>query len=793
MPDDEKKSSNPSQPPLHPPSPRRSPNSVLRCCLWIGGLIALVIGGFVLYFGYRTIGALYRFTANPHQHLYQNQTLSQVSNRSSVVQPLIGKEQTFDIAVSLWIRGTKEEEEAWRASQDDFEDVELDTSEPLRFFQTIAKPNLGSQNKINLQIGHDEEDFLRGDKRLLYHPLYSDILFHGLRPSDKHITASINFSLPTEKFREAQLHETDLLSTFVLIPTSPSLMDSMVNFSSWKPDQVLSKYPLYRTWPFPMGSGYEREKTMADLALESFGLQAPLIQFHDIPSRCPSTPSNESKDGDMETEPKTEAEEANMLVDVNGNFDISSFAKKMKSSRTEKHPHITTWSQLRLVDETRIMNLEAYNKAHESLKKTSCGQDLKANRAIKPLRTLCNRNYLRTGNIETRLELEIEDENESTHTEWAYAPFLMRDQHTSGPMDLIPVPVHRENCTGKTVFDNNANSTSTFNLTDAEFMNVTWHISFTGRSPAKAHFGALLDSPPLTRAVNHSQSDYQKVVDQDTVEFWNSIRGVRKPDAHPRRRILLATIEMSASVIWMIMTFIYWYTRDNTVYISIPGTLFLVASELFAALADLIGKDQITVYVVTILLLVPSVYWKLRTVLRIELVWKGWIPTFRRMRPSHRERASERLDATTSWTVRLMFFGSTFLLLLIFRGDSLQLLQPLHPPSPEEDSTERLEWLTSFLRNQLQWALFLTGVLSQIILNHKSQHFAGDSKAAAISMFVNRTCALMKYVPALVGRYAAREGLWLHLILNELVCLVVTYQAVTLPAVEPIGPDEDED
>ncbi|KAF5361433.1 hypothetical protein D9758_006162 [Tetrapyrgos nigripes] len=744
LPDREKR----SQPPLHPPnSPRRKPNSVLKCCLWIAGVVGLTIGCVFLHFGYLLLVPFYHDTVYPHQSLYQT---SAVSNRSSVVQPLISKEQTFDVAVSVWVRGTKEEEKAWRAIQD-----------------------TGMDDSQRPQTSLFDDNLLNGDQKMLYYPLYSDIPLRGLRLSDKHVAASIDLSVPTQKFRAPTLLETDLLSTFVLIPTSPSLMDFVVNFSSWKPDEVLAKYPLYRTWPFPMGSEYKGEKTIADLALESFGLQAPLIQFHEIPSRCPSTttPSDEKESDGDEPEP----------IDPFGSFDFSSFVTNFDDTamKTKNHPHVTAWSQLRIVEETHIMNREAYNEVHEELKRTSCGQGS----FLKPLRGLCGRNYKLTGNIETRLELEVKDEDGSTHTEWAYAPYLISDRYASGPMDLIPVPVHREDCTGKEIQNTIDNSSSTFNLADSDFMNFTWHISFTGRSPAKFELGSYIGSQPT---VNHSQSDYQKVQDQDSVELLNSLRGVRKPDAHPRRRIFLSTIE------------------NNTVYISIPGTLFLVASEISSALGDLISAKEEELwafYAFMVLMVLPSVYLKSRTAFRIELVWKGWIPSFSRMQPTHRERASERLDKSTSWTVRLTIFCCSSLFLLLARGDNLQLLPPLHPAVPQEDvdsppTTAILstlaEW-SSTLFYDLQTPLWLTGISSQIILNHKSRHFAGNFKSAAVLSFVNLSTLLMKYVPAVVGRYNSREALWFHSFLTWGVQVVIVYQAVMFPEVRMVEGDEDEE
>jgi hypothetical protein len=110
-----------------------------------------------------------------------------------------------------------------------------------------------------------------------------------------------------------------------------------------------------------------------------------------------------------------------------------------------------------------------------------------------------------------------------------------------------------------------------------------------------------------------------------------------------------------SAIVLMVLTLVYWYTRNNTVYISVPGTLFLAASEFSSALIHLIGikEDLIIFDIIDTLSFLLIGYLQLRTVLRIELVTRGWIPTFRRTRSSRKERASERLD-TTTWTVRLI-------------------------------------------------------------------------------------------------------------------------------------------
>ncbi|KAE9398375.1 hypothetical protein BT96DRAFT_37043 [Gymnopus androsaceus JB14] len=55
-------------------------------------------------------------SARGNRTLYQNQTLDEVTDRSKVVQPLLGENQLFDIGVTIWARATVEEETEWRKS-----------------------------------------------------------------------------------------------------------------------------------------------------------------------------------------------------------------------------------------------------------------------------------------------------------------------------------------------------------------------------------------------------------------------------------------------------------------------------------------------------------------------------------------------------------------------------------------------------------------------------------------------------------------------------------------------------
>jgi hypothetical protein len=142
---------------LDPGSPRR--RSISGCkCLLIAAAIALVSAAALFFIGVVTkvVGNL----SNLHRALYQNATLEQVSNRASVVQPLINRNDTFDIAATVWLRskGSREHE--------------------------VAVKGEGDGTKVQAEV--------------LETPLYSDIVFRGLRLTDKGRFATVNFTLPTE-------------------------------------------------------------------------------------------------------------------------------------------------------------------------------------------------------------------------------------------------------------------------------------------------------------------------------------------------------------------------------------------------------------------------------------------------------------------------------------------------------------------------------------------------------------------------------------------------------------------
>jgi hypothetical protein len=139
---------------LNPGPPHRR-RSISGCkCLFITAGIVLLPG--VMLFFASFVTKVLGNVSNPHRALYQNASLEEVSNRASVVQPLISRDQTFDIAATVWLRSTVS-----------------------RGHEVIRRE-------------------AEGQEAVPETPLYSDIVFRGLRLTGKTVSNTVDFTLPTD-------------------------------------------------------------------------------------------------------------------------------------------------------------------------------------------------------------------------------------------------------------------------------------------------------------------------------------------------------------------------------------------------------------------------------------------------------------------------------------------------------------------------------------------------------------------------------------------------------------------
>lgn len=735
--------------------PRRRSISGCRCLVITAAIVLL--SAVVLFFT-RIVTNVVTNVSKPHRALYQNASLQEVSNRASVVQPLINRNQKFDIAATVWLRSA------------------------------------GSRNH-ELPVGGGAEDgeTTEAQTEVFETPLYSDIVFRGLRLTDKDVFSAVNFTLPTDTFRSPNLTNFDLRASIMLLPSSTSLLDHVTNYSTWIPEKI---HPLpVRSWPFPLGSRNQLEKTLADEALESFGVTTPLLQFHSVHSRCYSA-DKESHDAvdeqsysDDDDDDDDESESDNN-TNIGAMAGLPSLQKTCGKSVLKYHPYIVTRTLIHVVHETELFNRKAYVKAQKNLMGKACAQGISG---VYPNRYSCQRNYFVNGHWETLLKVAIR--NESTgkvQTEWAYAPYISVSRSPPGPKDLFQIPVNRENCS-TILKPAETNKTLSNVAPEQDFVNVTWKISYSGRTPGKHIVSDVLSY----KFDDHNQTERDRILGQDVAELTHGLYGHRfSEDAHPRRRAVLYTIEFALSTSVLILDIRYWYTRTSTVSISILGTALISGSELFVKLGSFLVNEKrkgfsifgfISSLVLTMFTSLVLPLLMIQAILRIEFrKWKGtmWIPIMQRAGATHRERASERLEAATSWRAKAGLFLSIAAMYYVFTPHEAYIIPSL---LPDLDHTD--DWLTS-VNPLIVNPLHLTGTILQLYLNSKSQFFAGRFKFSIFLMLIVEGGRLVEFTPSLIGRFDARPGLLAHDIVQPILLFMAAWQALTLPNVPQISDDE---
>ncbi|KAJ7461486.1 hypothetical protein FB451DRAFT_484173 [Mycena latifolia] len=718
------------------PGPRRrKPISICRCLCWTIGLPLFCFAAWaIISYGSKMLEEI-RF---PHKSLYHTEPSY---NAGEVIRPLISEQHIFDIAVSVWLRAPEDEEAEYRRLR-----APVTTDEPAPASSQIDFG--GRLGKFWMAASLDEGNNMYRDENILERPLFSDVVFRGLRLSDKHVSAQVNFRLPTTRFLAASLTESDLRATFLLIPSSPSLIDHIRNFSSWMPDSVYAKRRPTRPWPFPLHSDERGDRTMADLALESFSISVPLLEFHAVASQCSESTAN-------------------------GNIAASVEATEDEGSVVKEHPYVVTRTQLRIVRETRLFNAKAYNEVRDQIKVRSCGQGIPG---IRPNLRMCRRTYKSNGNFETVLELEVPKET-GVETQWAYAPYLDTKAHAAGPLDIIPVPVNRENCS------------SAPRDTDKDYMDVSWRIAFAGRTPAKQVLGDNFVDPQL---IDHRASDMMKVSQQDNAELWNGAFGHRfHDDAHPRRRVAISFVSTGCVMLAELLIFHYWWTRVSTVGISISSVVFLAAGNTLRNITDVLHPpdgDTATWVIALFLQVIPFLMCK--AIIRAEFGWRKWYPTLTRVPANHRERTSQRIDGRTSWQTQLGVFAAGLAIHYLVNPDKFILIPTTGPAlRPGESGPLENSELLAFVRSATS-SLEFTGIFSQVLFNHRSSAYGGGYRPQCLLLSLGSVLGLSHFVPAVVGRLEWRMGLTLTS-LDIILYLPLLWQAITLPPAD-VGDDEED-
>jgi len=176
----------------------------------------------------------------------------------------------------------------------------------------------------------------------------------------------------------------------------------------------------------------------------------------------------------------------------------------------------------------------------------------------------------------------------------------------------------------------------------------------------------------------------------------------------------------------------------------------------------------------------------IKAVIRLEWTTSSWV--LRRARPNHSERASERLDARTSWIITVAAFVGLSVIYLYFEPGQYLILAPsISPPTPNDIPADRLQKWSIILT-----PLYIVGISKQLILNHRSRMFAGQHRVTPFLDCVKMASRLAIFIPAIVGRVDSRRGLSVRDVIQALLLAITVWQALTLRSVPQTKESEEE-
>ncbi|KAF5346852.1 hypothetical protein D9756_010607 [Leucocoprinus leucothites] len=729
---------------LNPGAPIRKPRSAGRFCLWLTILLVCLVGGTTVFFFVK--GIVYQLR-HPHSQMYYDKPESEINDWSIVVQPMIGKKDSFDIVASVWIR------------DDDGRDGGLYVD------------------------GKEQPERL----------IFSETVFRDLTLKSKNVLKNVTLAVPIAHFKQANISNYDLRASFVLVQHQPWWLARAQKYISWNPQNGLHA-PAVRP-----SLGHKR--TLEDEIYDSFGFTIPLIQFHNITGRLPGGSgttsqdipeptgiSEEDEEWDEEKEFLKEAEQekahkqfADDLMDI-FRLDFTGDSKSVAS----KHPFIVARTHIGIIDETKLFKRQPYMFAQRELANKTCHE------LENPTWYQCQRWYFLNGVFETRVQIAGRRDDSSLKKnkfEFLYAPHLNAVKRSPGPKDLVPIPVNR---------DAEASDLTPTSLTSGEeYVNVTWRLSFRADNPGKHMVHAFLSKGK--KDLNMTADDEELTHAQHAHDLTLGLLGYRIDEgAHPRRAHVLYFISLFVRAICWFLTIHYWYTRTSTAGISRLGTALIAFYILISANEEMLtsvfnpeGKGHwlSRVPISYIFLLIPP-FVMLKAVTRLEFgspgkgkeKKRGCIPKMYIAPATHWERASERIETRVSRRAKILFLISLFAIAHFFAGPYSYFITPRVPPPPPK--AHPLHSLSDHIPTVLQhvYSLGLTfelgGTMLQFVMNTSSRTYAGKYKLVATLMLVANTLLLLDLLPHVVGTSARIGGVVVREMLGLGVSVVDFAQAI---------------
>ncbi|KAJ3523865.1 hypothetical protein NMY22_g11248 [Coprinellus aureogranulatus] len=582
---------------------------------------------------------------------------------------------------------------------------------------------------------------------------------------------------------EEALDNYDLRATFTLVPQSPSLLDRMTGSTTWFPHIDLNKLIVQ---PESAQCHADRSITNKQIATAFFSVTTPLIEFNPIKSAC-------GKDGDGV---RWEAEDVEALHHPG-------VVESRGRPALQAHPYVITRTDLRVVRMTDLYNLHSYMMLHKALglnetNPMQCPPRLFTKPTIEDLWN-CKRTFRGVGNTEVGIKVSVPDEKSEDGgrnvTVLAYAPYMEAVYRSWGPLDLVPIPVNREQC-------DYAEKTATGMSKPRRYykpLRVVWNIAFSATSPARLDIAHLLAGE---RRYNVTDNEYDKAVQQMKIEKISTVGGHR---FHLGNRLyerwFVDEISGYLFPVARILYVAYWMLLTSTEGISVLGSVLLsisyilpLASELLPRLVLRIarGKASFTFDVKARGAIALGI-WKVLSGLRVTRTF----PFVGRRKPTQGEVESRRIERSSLGVCFVVLGLAAFVLTLLDEvyQKAITIIPRVGPAPDCHRPSDTLGHFWSIFKPVLVNTLFLIGEFLQLSLNYRQRRFAGRQKVVAFIVFLAMVLRNLVYYLKWIGEgegVLVREPLTMLGVVYLVVAAVWAWQAVVYPY-HSAGQEESEE
>jgi len=180
------------------------------------------------------------------------------------------------------------------------------------------------------------------------------------------------------------------------------------------------------------------------------------------------------------------------------------------------------------------------------------------------------------------------------------------------------------------------------------------------------------------------------------------------------------------------------------------------------------------------------------TCLNLTFGWMKWgfvnAPIIKRIPATHRERASERVDAKITIQTKLAILGTALAVYLFLKPHEI-FFRSRTEPAYSTDQDKTLETTIEFTKQFAMACIFLQ-VICQVVLNYRLRTYAGTYRLIGILSVVKGWLDELSTEPMVVGKYEPLPGTSLSKGLMMVLGLVEAWQAVVFPGVLQVDPAE---